>query len=297
LKTNSVDVIISTGPPHSMHLIAKDVSKANNIKWLADFRDPWTSLYYNNEFRQLSILKRKHKKLETEVLKSADCILTVSNHLKKEFEQASDNVKVITNGFDEEVLEKTDVDLDTDFSISYIGLLPKQSNPKLLFQVLSELKNEIPNIKDDLKLNFIGDISNDVREEIKDKDLTDNSNFIGYVSHKKAIEYQKKSQVLLLLIPNVNDNKGIVTGKVFEYLTAKRPILAIGSEDGDLATILNNTKAGVVIDFNNKEKLKTEILSLYLQFKDGNLVVTSENINQFHRKNLTRQLAELLINI
>jgi glycosyltransferase involved in cell wall biosynthesis len=294
LKENKVDVVISTGPPHSMHLIAQKLHQKNNIKWIADFRDPWTDLYYNKEFNQLSFAKKKNEKLENAVFKNADCILTVSNSLKTEFAKKAKRVEVITNGFDDEVLTNNLINLDSKFSISYIGLLPVQSNPKLLFTVLNELCIENPDFKKDLNINFIGDISDVIKEYIETNNLSENTNFIGYVSHEKAIDYQKKAQVLLLLIPNVEKSEGILTGKLFEYLTAKRPILAIGPENGDLSEILNSTNAGVVVGFNNKEKLRIEILTLYQQYKTGSLKVNSKNIEQFHRKELTRSLSRIL---
>ena len=297
LKENKVDVVISTGPPHSVHLIAQKLKQKTNIKWIADFRDPWSNLYYNEEFKQLSFAKKKNEKLENSVFKNADCILTVSNSLKKEFDQKATRVEVITNGFDDEVVTNTLITLDEKFSISYIGLLPKQSNPKLLFKVLSTLCAEDTDFKANLKLNFIGDISEDVKKEIINYNLLENTNFIGYVSHKEAIAYQKKAQVLLLLIPNVAKSGGILTGKLFEYLTAKRPILAMGPETGDLSEILKNTSSGVVVDFDNDAKLTSEIRNLYQQYKTGDLQVNSKNIEQFHRKELTKSLSEIIKNL
>ena len=297
LKENKVEVVISTGPPHSMHLIAQKLKQKTNIKWIADFRDPWSNLYYNEEFKQLSFAKKKNEKLENSVFKNADCILTVSNSLKKEFDQKATRVEVITNGFDDEVVTNTLITLDEKFSISYIGLLPKQSNPKLLFKVLSTLCAEDTDFKANLKLNFIGDISEDVKKEIINYNLLENTNFIGYVSHKEAIAYQRKAQVLLLLIPNVAKSGGILTGKLFEYLTAKRPILAMGPETGDLSEILKNTSSGVVVDFDNEAKLTSEIRNLYQQYKTGDLQVNSKNIDEFHRKELTKSLSEIIKNL
>jgi len=297
LNKNSIDVIISTGPPHSMHLIAQKISTKNNIKWIADFRDPWTDLYYNNEFKQLSFAKQQNKKLEKSVLENADCVLTVSNALKNDFLKTSKKVEVITNGFDSEVLQDGEVILDSKFTISYIGLLPKQSNPIVFFKVLKELCDTYQEFKNDLKMLFVGDISQEVIFEIEKNNLTEVTEFKGYVSHSEAVEYQKKSQVLLLLIPNVPKSVGILTGKLFEYLTAKRPILALGPENGDLAEILQNTNAGVVIDHQNESNLSTEILRLYQQFKEGKLTVNSKNLEQYHRKNLTAQLANLIISL
>ena len=294
LDSNKVDTIISTGPPHSMHLIAQKLHQKNNLKWIADFRDPWSDLYYNKDFNQLSFAKNKNKRLEESVLKNADCVLTVSNSLKEEFTKTANRVEVITNGFDDEVLTEDSIILDDKFTISYIGLLPKQSNPKVLFKVLKELCFKNEDFKNDLKLNFIGDISDEVKAEITNNQLNENTNFVGYVNHSEAIEYQKKAQVLLLLIPNIEKSKGILTGKLFEYLTAKRPILAIGPEEGDLSDILKETNAGVVVGFDNEEKLSSEILKLYHQYKEENLKVDSNHIEKYHRKELTKNLAFII---
>ena len=294
LKSNKIDVIISTGPPHSMHLIAQKLHQKNKIKWIADFRDPWTNLYYNKDFNQLSFVKKKHKNLEKTVLQNADCLVTVSNTLKNEFARIARRVEVITNGFDDEVLNTKSISLDKEFSISYVGLLPQQSNPKTFFKIISDICSENKDFKKDLKLNFIGDISDEVKTELQNNHLIEKSNFVGYVHHKEAIAYQKKAQVLLLLIPNVEKSEGILTGKLFEYLTANRPILALAPTQGDLSKILKDTNSGVVINFDDKEKLKTKILEFYQQYKEGNLVVNSINIQQFHRKELTKQLATII---
>ena len=294
LDNHTIDVIISTGPPHSMHLIAEKLHQKNTVKWLADFRDPWSDLYYNTDFNQLAFAKNKNKRLEERILRNSDCILTVSNSLKEELEKTAKKVEVITNGFDDEFSASNNVILDTKFSISYIGLLPKQSNPKLLFKVLKGICKESEIFKKDLKLNFIGDISEEVKVEILANKLDKNTDFVGYVSHQEAIAYQNKSQVLLLLIPNVKNNEGILTGKLFEYLKAKRPILAIGPEKGDLATILQETNSGVIVNFDAEEKLKLEIVALYQKYKEDKLTVNFSNIEKYHRKELTKKLAFIL---
>ena len=294
LNKNDVDVIISTGPPHSMHLIAEKLHQKNDVKWLADFRDPWSDIYYNKDFKELSFVKNRNKKLEKSVLKKADCVLTVSNALKKEFSKYANRVEVVTNGFDDDFLEPSKVLLDEKFTISYIGLLPKQSNPENLFRVLQGLCSQHKDFEKDLQLNFIGDISDVVKTAVCNNKLKENTRFIDYVDHTKAIEYQQKAQVLLLLIPNVKKCKGILTGKLFEYLSAKRPILAIGPEDGDLADVIEDTNAGVIVDFDNDDKLSSEILKLYDQYKKGNLEVNSKNTNKYHRKELTKKVAFII---
>ena len=294
LTENPVDVIISTGPPHSMHLIAQQLKESFDIPWMADFRDPWTDLYYNKEFFQLGFAKRKNKRLEEKVLKSADVVVTVGNELKKYFERFNSNVEVIPNGFDDEVEHDEEIELSQKFSLSYIGLLPKSSLPTNLLMAIQRLIDENSDFKNDIELNFIGDIHESVSASIHELQLSNYTNFFGYVPHKDAIKYQKSAQVLLVLIPNVDGNKGIITGKVFEYMAANRPILALGPINGDLQSILTNSNAGTIIDYDDYAKIKSVIIDLYTKFKTQKLAITSKGIEKYHRRNLTKQLAAII---
>ena len=294
LTENPVDVIISTGPPHSMHLIAQQLKESFHIPWMADFRDPWTDLYYNKEFFQLGFAKRKNKRLEEKVLKSADVVVTVGNELKKYFDRFNSNVEVISNGFDDEVDNHEKIELSQKFSLSYIGLLPKSSLPTNLLMAIQRLIDENSDFKNDIELNFIGDIHESVSALIHELQLSNYTNFFGYVPHKEAIKYQKSAQVLLVLIPNVNRNKGIITGKVFEYMAANRPILALGPINGDLQSILTNSNAGTIIDYDDYAKIKSVLIELYTKFKTQKLAITSKGIEKYHRRNLTKQLAAII---
>lgn len=296
LEKNKIDVIITTGPPHSLHLIGLKLKQDLNIKWIADFRDPWTEIDY---FHQLPLTEKaikKHHKLEQEVLTSADAVLVVGDTMKAAYDQFNSNVKTVTNGFDDEVDSATVV-LDSKFTMTHIGLMNADRNPKMLWQVLSEICIENKSFKNDFQLKIIGKVDASIHTEISKHDLIENVGFVDYVTHDKVIEFQKKAQVLLLLVNNVPSAKGIITGKIFEYLMAKRPILAIAPADGDLAAILQNTNAGKVVDFEDNVLLKKNILNLYNKFKQGSLEVQSENIEQFHRKQLTKKVAEIINSI
>lgn len=296
LEKNKIDVIITTGPPHSLHLIGLKLKQDLNIKWIADFRDPWTEIDY---FHQLPLTEKaikKHHKLEQEVLTSADAVLVVGDTMKAAYDQFNSNVKTVTNGFDDEVDSATVV-LDSKFTMTHIGLMNADRNPKMLWQVLSEICIENKSFKNDFQLKIIGKVDASIHTEISKHDLIENVGFVDYVTHDKVIEFQKKAQVLLLLVNNVPSAKGIITGKIFEYLMAKRPILAIAPADGDLAAILQNTNAGKVVDFEDNVLLKKNILNLYNKFKQGNLDVESKNIEQFHRKQLTKKVAEIINSI
>lgn len=294
LKGNDIDVVISSGPPHSMHLIALGLKKDHNVKWIADFRDPWTEIDY---FDQLPLTKKaftKHENLEKEVLLKSDKVLVIGKTMKESYKKYSNNISVLTNGFDTDSKEDlTIVELDKRFSITHIGLMNADRNPKVLWEVLLEIINENKFFKEDLEIKLVGSIADEVEKELRKFDSKTIVK-ISYVSHEEVKEYQRKSQVLLLAVNNVASAKGVITGKIFEYLQAKRPILAIGPRDGDLAEILNETNSGTIVGFQEKEELKAEILKLYSQFKKGVLAVDSKNIDQYHRKRLTEKLANII---
>ena len=296
LEETNIDCVITTGPPHSLHLIGLKLKQQLPIKWIADFRDPWTEIDY---FHQLPLSKKaikKHHHLESEVLKNADAVLVVGNTMKKNYDQFNSNIHTITNGFDGEIREVNAI-LDDKFTCTHIGLMNADRNPKMLWEVFSELCTENESFKNDFQLKLIGKIDVSILKDIETNQLSKNVEIIDYVSHKEVLEFQQKSQVLLLVVNNVPSAKGIITGKIFEYLMAKRPILAIAPSDGDLAEILKNTQAGTTVNFEDKAQLKKNILDLYSNYKKGDLSIQSKNIEQFHRKELTKKVAELIIDL
>jgi len=296
LSESEIDVVITTGPPHSLHLIGLKLKKEIGVNWIADFRDPWTEIDY---FHQLPLSKKaieKHHYLEEEVLKNADAVLVVGNTMKSKYDKFNSNVVTVTNGFDGEIVDSI-IELDAKFTITHIGLMNADRNSKMLWEVLAEIRNENEAFKSDFQLKLIGKMDTSVLNEISKHELSENVEIVNYVAHNEVVEFQKKSQVLLLVVNNVPSAKGIITGKIFEYLMAKRPILAIAPSDGDLATIIKQTNSGIVVDFNNSVLLKKTILDLYLKFCNNNLVVASENIEQFNRKQLTAKVAEIIYKI
>ncbi len=292
LKNHKIDVIISTGPPHSMHLIGLKLKKQLGIKWISDFRDPWTEIDY---FKQLPLTKKaieKHHQLEQEVLINSDMVIVVGETMKQKYLKHNKRIKVLTNGFDTFQTSLTQK-LDSSFSITHVGSMNSDRNPKILWKVLKEMCDTNSDFKNDLKIKFIGEIDDSVIQDIKVFD-SKTVERIPYVDHKDVNSYQVYSQILLLSINNVPSARGIITGKIFEYLQAKRPILAIGPEDGDVADILKNTNAGIIVDFNNKIKLRASILDFYNKYKKGNLHVKLGSIDQYYRKNITSQLAQVI---
>jgi hypothetical protein len=293
LKENKIDVVISTGPPHSLHLIAQQLKLETGIKWMADFRDPWTDIDYFHHLPLTAKSREKHHQLEQKVLKNADEVIVVGNSMKDNYAKYADNITVITNGYDTESSNKI-VQLDKKFTITHIGLMNADRNHPFLWKVLSDLSSENESFKEDLEIKLIGKVDESVLKSIQEFGLKLNLNLISYLSHDEVINIQLTAQVLLLSINNVPAAKGIITGKVFEYLQAKRPIIAIAPINGDLATILKETNAGKVINFDDEITLKSVIECYYQKYQQNNLQVESSNYQKYHRKNLTQQLSELI---
>jgi glycosyltransferase involved in cell wall biosynthesis len=276
-----------------LHLIGLQLKKELNIKWFADFRDPWTTIGYHKALKLSSYANKKHKTLEKEVLNSADTIIVTSKTTKTEFQAiTSKPIEVITNGYDIEKIEKQS--LDEKFSLAHIGSFLSERNPRILWQALKELVSENPDFKNDFRLKLIGATSQEVLDTISEFKLNDYVQNLGYVSHQEAVEHQRKSQVLLLIEINSAATKSIIPGKLFEYMVSERPIIAIGPEGSDFAEIITTTNTGVFFTYNEKEKLKAQLLKYYQEYQNQNLKLHAVGLQQYSRKSLTEQLVKLI---
>ena len=292
---NNIDTIVTSGPPHSLHLIGLKLKQKLDVNWYADFRDPWTTIGYHKSLRLSSFASKKHKQLESNVLNTADAIIVTSATTKIEFQSlTSKPITVITNGFDVENVAKQP--LDTKFSLAHIGSFLSERNPQFLWESLVELINEIPDFKTHLEIKLIGAVSQEVLDTISSFRLNSYLNNMGYVSHKEAIAHQKKSQVLLLIEIDSEETKSIIPGKLFEYMVSERPIIAIGPTGSDFAEIITNTNTGVFFTYSEKMKLKAVLLDFYNQFLEGKLQSNGIGLQQYSRKNLTEKLVKLITN-
>jgi hypothetical protein len=294
IQENNIECIITSGPPHSLHLIGLQLKQKLTIQWITDFRDPWTTIGYHNAFNLSAYAQRKHKKLEKLVLTTADHIIVTSKTTKKEFEVITPKpISVITNGFDNE--PHKGFTLDEKFSLAHIGSFLSKRNPQILWHVLSELIIEIPSFKNDLQLKLIGTTSQEVIDSIKQYNLSDFTINKGYLSHEEAIKEQCKAQILLLIEIDAPETKCILPGKLFEYLISGRPIIGIGPKDSDFEEIILETQTGIFVNYSEKEKLKAQILDHYHQFLKATLKTNPINLEHYSRKNLTKALAKIIL--
>lgn len=293
IKKENIETIITTGPPHSLHLIGLQLKQKLDVKWIADFRDPWTTIGYHKKLKLTKASQLKHQDLELKVLNSADQLIVTSENTKREFEfKTNQPIAVITNGYDTTISERPKK--DSKFTIAHIGSLLSERNPKHLWEALSELINENEAFKADFELKLIGVVSDDVLQEIYSHNLKDYTNVVGYVSHDDAIKAQMQSQVLLLIEIDSEDTKAIIPGKLFEYMISNTPILAIGPKDSDVERIIKSTNTGTYFFYEANNTLKSQILAYFNAYKENTLVTQPIGLKPYSRKELTKTLSELI---
>ena len=291
LSKTKIDIVITTGPPHSLHLIGYELKKRLNIKWISDFRDPWVNLNYLNRFHLLPSVKRRHKKLRDKVLINSNSVIVTSEKLKKLYKEIAPNIFKITNGYD---YEYSTVNIDSKFSISHIGSLYPERNPKYLWDIIDEICINNEEFRSNLQINFIGNTSEKIIKYLSNKTFKSCVKFFDYVDYKRAIEFMCSSQILLMVEVNDNDSSYAIPGKLFDYLNSKRPIIAIGPDRSEVNQILYDTNAGKFFNYNESINLKLHIENLYNQYEMGSISYDAKNISIYRRKNLTEELSKII---
>ena len=289
-----IDHIVTTGPPHSMHLIGLGLKKAiPNLKWIADFRDPWSELDLLKEFQLNNSSWKKQKYLEEQVLQNADITLTVSETWVKDLKRLGGNeVELITNGYDTVDFD-VKVKRNDKFIIGHYGLLNHLRNPKNLWKTLNILCEENTEFNNKLELHLSGNIDAEVIAEIESHPyLKAKVKHLGYLSHAEVLAEYNEASVLLLLLFNSQSGVGNYPGKIFEYFAAKRAILAFGPEDSDAEKLIKKTKTGMYFSY-DETKLKDHILDLFKNENQFNF----KNTEIFSRETLSKDLSDLLNNI
>ncbi len=290
---NDIHTVITSGPPHSLHLIGKALKQKTGVKWLADFRDPWTTIGYHKALKLSQSAAAKHKKLEREVLTEADVVIVTSKTTKVEFEAITAKpIHVITNGYDTEKV--TPIPMDAKFSLAHIGSFLSDRNPKVLWEVIAELIKENEAFAQHFELKLIGKVSQEILDSLARYGLTNYVNNLGYMSHDKAVAHQRSAQVLLLVEIDSPETRCIIPGKVFEYIVSGRPIVALGPEGSDFAEIITGTNTGKFITYSEKAYLKQTLLHYFESYESGHLTVHPVGLQQYSRRNLTKQLVNIL---
>lgn len=295
IKSESISTIITTGPPHSTHLIGIRLKKIAGIRWIADFRDPWTDIYYYKELYHSGLATRYDSCLEKKVLLASDKIITVSEDVKrllsKKAEGLAEKITVIPNGYDETDFKKIEPEKNQFFTIAYIGTVAMSYRIDRFVEAVYRLPDKV---KEKIKVRFVGNVPEEILNQFVLKNLGSNIEVLGYIPHEQAVRQMKGASLLLLAIPESQNNKGIVTGKFFEYLAARRPILAIGPQEGDVDQMIRDCRAGRLFSYNDTEKMSEFILEIFERFENKKIWEETTGTDKYSRRNLTKELSEKL---
>ena len=291
LLTNKYDVLITTGPPHSTHLIGLKLKRKFKIKWLIDFRDPWTKMGYLKNVKRWKLSTFFDSILERKVINNCDAAIAVSKKIMDDFDNIN-KIHLITNGYDPEDFEQTKIIEKQDFfSMNYFGTIPSESSPVPILKAVNLLSEKSIN---NIHLNFYGNVSDIVKMELKENDENNLITFHSYLPHNEILNLLVNSSILMLIINKVKNNKGILTGKIFEYIGSGVPVLGIGPEDGEAAQILRETESGKMFYYDQIEEITEFIEEKFNDWKHRKKRIINKKVENYSRINLTRKLAEIL---
>ncbi len=288
---NDIKIVVSTGPPHSMHLIANALKKKLDIKWIADFRDPWTNIDFYKDLMLTPFSDRKHHRLEQMVLKNADEVITIGNTMAQELAALRKaDVRVITNGYDEDDFKGYKHTKNKGFNIVHTGSINADRNHAIFWKALSKLCRENSKFAEDLTITFVGKLDYSVYDDLEKSGLKSKTRIVKYLPHNQIVEYMFEADVLYLPLNNTPNAKGVLSGKFFEYLAVGRPIIGIGHPAGDAAEIMKESQAGVIVDFDDLQGF-TEALWKFYSEKDKDF--HSRGREKYSRRQLTAELIKL----
>lgn len=296
IATQQVDAIITTGPPHSAHLIGLELKKQFNIPWIADLRDPWTGIFYNNFLPRTGATKAKDKALETQVMKTADCVTVISPGMEAEFKDRARNIKVVFNGYDGDDFSHDIAVSTTKLVMRYVGNLMASQNSPALWNAIAELRAADKAFADLFEVELIGRVDAEVKQSIESAGIQACIKYTDFVEHKQAIQLMQQAGALLFIIPDVQDNHLIMTGKLFEYLASRTQILSVGPVGGNAAEVLEKTGRNKMADYADKKLMKAQLADIFSQWQQNkvNFKHTDNRHEYYSRKNQTGLMAEHL---
>lgn len=284
------DLIFSSSPPHSLQVGAMKLAMRTNLKWVVDFRDPWTDGFWLKDLSRTKYASKKDLDFELSVLKNSNAVISVSQSIIELFKRKiENNYYVLPNGYDESDFADLTREQSDVFKIVYAGSLRDSQIPHNLFKALASLKEQ--RLIEKLELHFIGTVHPDAVKIITNNNLQDLVTFHKYMTHNKLLKHVINANMLLLTIPNTPNNEGILTGKLFEYVASKNYILGFGPKNGDAAKIINELNCGIMFEFS--ENPEQVILDKYNEWLKDSGKQIDNNAEKYTRKNLTRELSEI----
>ncbi len=290
IKQNDINCLITTAPPFSTHIIGLKIKRKTNIKWISDFRDPWSDFFQFKLLPMTSYQKNKHSNFEKKCLSFSDAVITTSPSLTKKFSLINSNSYTITNGFNS---FKKNVETDK-FLLMYSGVMKSIQNPKNLWKILNEICIENKDFSNDLMVRFIGDFDNEIIANKDIKLIESKVKFEEYIEKSKLDIEISKANVLILTSVNLKDANNIIPGKLFYYFSFKRPIIAFSNLNSDVSDIISKSKTGKVFDFMSHVDLKNHILELYSEYRSKKNSFDPTGIASYSYKNLSENVDALL---
>jgi len=298
VRAEKIALIFTSSPPHTVQLIGMRLMEKSGLPWVADFRDPWTDIVYYSGLKRFRITVALDRFLEKKVLSKANRVIAASPSIADSFREkvSSGHFSVITNGFDEEDFSDINpIRPPQKFRITYVGNMGATQNPEVLFKTLVALVRGDRGFCSAFDLLFVGNVESSVVSTMRRFRLDHLAKIVPYVPHTEALRYMANSAILLLVINRATNNKGILTGKLFEYLRIGRPILCIGPTDGDAAEIIRETGAGSVVDYEDVEGCQKVVVRYYNLWKCGKLspMANFREVEKYGRRNLTKRLGSI----
>lgn len=298
IHDNAIENIITTGPPHSIHLIGLGLKRKNpSLRWLVDFRDPWSEWGFLDTIMAGKWARTYHKRLESEVLSKADEIITITPFYVRRFEVLSKRkVNLLTNGFDEDDFRDFGYQKSDRFMIRHVGIVNEKCDPRPFLRALGQAAEDSPEFSQKVSLEFIGEVHWQVRELIVgDEVLNRITTVTGNIPHEQLIKLYGSSSLLVLILTGYKDAEGFLPGKLFEYLATGIPVLGVGPAQGDAATLIRETDAGRMIDSHSVDEIKTFLLSQFdVWQKRTDTIIKKGNTSAYSRREITGRLTALL---
>ena len=290
INQNNINCLITTAPPFSVHLIGLNIKKATNVKWISDFRDPWSDFFQLKLLPLLTFQIKRHAKAERQCLKFSNAVLTTSPTLTSKYSKVNENSHTVFNGFDSFIQSKD----SNKFLFMYSGVMKSVQNPKNLWFVLEEISKENKSFFQDLKVRIIGDIDDEIKSELNGKLIGSKVKFEKYLEREELDKEISKSKILILSSVNLDSVDNIIPGKLYYYFSIKRPILGFSSINSDVSEIIKKTNSGRVFDYSNKIDLKNHILELYNNYKTGASDFKPSDLNHYTFDVLSDQIIKIL---
>lgn len=293
IREEDIHIVITTGPPHSTHLVGLKLKDKYGLKWVADFRDPWTDIFYNDLMNRTKVAERKDRRMEKEVLDRADMVVANCKSNAELLRNKGDRapIEVVENGYDANDFENMESERRAQFRVVYTGTMAASYNPSTFVSAFKRLVEKAP---DKVQWHFAGYADAQIIALLKRAGIIENCIFHGYVSHSDAVRLMSEANILLNLFPETKNDLGI-PGKCFEYLAARRAILNIGPKNGDAALIIaecesgvtfNRTEEGAIFNFLNKQ------FEEWLKGKSNRM--GNEKVLDYSRQNLAQKYVRLM---